>query len=309
MIQLEKIIEVVCPIRVVGNSKRIVKQLISILDIGEETPFCLVWINEKNINQIPKICQSVVVCPEMVPDEILNPGCTYLFVKNPRKVFAEIINNFFAEKKKNQNCVETSARLDPSVKYGHGVYIGYNTIIEEDVVIGNNVYIGHNNVIKRRTIIEDNVSIGSNNTIGDSGFGYHKDESDDYMLIPHIGNVKICRNAEISNNTCIDRAVIGTTYIGENCKIDNLVHIAHGVRIGRNSLIIANSMIAGSTVIGENVWVSPSSSVLNKLQIGDNSLIGMGTVVIRNIDPNSVVVGNPGKQLKKKNNTDADNYR
>lgn len=300
MIPLEKIIAVVNPIRVVGNSKRSVQKIISILDLEEENPFCLIWINEKNLNQIPNIRLSVVVCPETVSEEVLNPECTYLFVKTPRKSFADIIKNFFVEKDIIYNFVETSAKLDPSVKFGQGVYIGHNTVIEEGVEIGDNVYIGHNNIIKRRTIIEDNVRIGSNNTIGDSGFGYDKDESDDYYLIPHIGNVKICRNAEISNNTCIDRAVIGSTHIGENCKVDNLVHIAHGVRIGRNSLIIANSMIAGSTVIEENVWVSPSSSVLNKLHIGKNSLIGMGSVVIRDVEPNSVVVGNPGKQIKKK---------
>ncbi|MBK6527865.1 MAG: hypothetical protein IPG07_21340 [Crocinitomicaceae bacterium] len=107
-------------------------------------------------------------------------------------------------------------------------------------------------------------------------------------------------NVEIGNNVCIDRAVLGSTLIGENVKIDNLVHIAHGVSIGKNSLIIANSMIAGSCQIGENVWVAPSSSILQKLVLADNSLIGMGSVVVKNVEANSVVAGVPARKIKDK---------
>lgn len=108
----------------------------------------------------------------------------------------------------------------------------------------------------------------------------------------------IKKDVEIGNNVCIDRAVLGSTVIGENVKIDNLVHIAHGVVIGENSLIIANSMIAGSCEIGKNVWVSPSVSVIQNTQIEDNALLGMGSVVIRNVDANTIVAGVPAKKTK-----------
>ena len=148
------------------------------------------------------------------------------------------------------------------------------------------------------TIIGNNVTIGCNNTIGGVGFGYEKDEFGEYKLIKHIGNVVINDGVEIGNNTCIDRGVIGSTIIGENCKIDNLVHIAHGVNIGKNSLIIANSMIAGSVTIGKNVWIAPSTSVINGAKIGDNSMTGIGTVVIRDIGNNELHIGIPSKKIK-----------
>lgn len=107
----------------------------------------------------------------------------------------------------------------------------------------------HNTVILKDTIIEDNVVIGANNTIGGVGFGYEKDREGNFELIPHIGNVHIKRNVEIGNNTCIDRAVLGSTILEENVKVDNLVHIAHGVFVGRNSVVIANAMVAGSVNI------------------------------------------------------------
>ena len=86
--------------------------------------------------------------------------------------------------------------------------------------------------------------------------------------------------------------------LNENCKIDNLVHIAHGVEIGENSLIIANSMIAGSTVVGDSCWVAPSSSILNNTYFGSNSMCGMGSVIIKNVENNSLVVGVPAKKIK-----------
>ena len=118
--------------------------------------------------------------------------------------------------------------------------------------------------------------------------------------MPHIGNVHLKENVEVGNNVCIDRAVMGSTLLSENVKVDNLVHIAHGVKIGKNSLIIANSMIAGSVEIGENVWVSPSSSIRQKLIIENDALIGMGAVVVKNVEPSSVVAGNPAKPFPKK---------
>lgn len=95
---------------------------------------------------------------------------------------------------------------------------------------------------------------------------------------------------------------MGSTLLSENVKVDNLVHIAHGVQIGKNSLIIANSMIAGSVEIGENVWVSPSTSIRQKLVVDNDALIGMGAVVVKNVDASSIVAGNPAKPLSKNEN-------
>jgi UDP-3-O-[3-hydroxymyristoyl] glucosamine N-acyltransferase len=159
-------------------------------------------------------------------------------------------------------------------------------------------------VLLKGTHVGDDVIIGCNNTIGGTGFGYEKNEAGNYTVMPHLGNVVIHNKVEIGNNTCIDRAVIGSTIIGENVKIDNLVHIAHGVVIGKNSLIIANAMIGGSTVIGENCWVAPSASIINKGQIGDQATVGMGAVVTKPVEKDATVAGNPARtteSLKKIN--------
>src|SRR5690606_24694729 len=107
-----------------------------------------------------------------------------------------------------------------------------------------------------------------------------------------IGN-----DVHIGHNTCIDRGSLSDTIIKGGVKIDNLVHIAHNVEIGENSLIIACSMIAGSVVIGANCWVAPSSAIRNAITIGKNTTIGIGSTVNKSIGENETVLGNPAIPL------------
>ncbi len=143
-----------------------------------------------------------------------------------------------------------------------------------------------------------NVHIGEYCSIGNDGFQYLEDNG---VLIkfPHYGDVIIEDDVEIGNNVCIDRGALSHTIIRKGVKIDNLVHIAHNCDIGENTMVVANAMIAGSVKIGKNCWISPSSSIKNQIKIGDNSLIGMGAVVLKDVEPHSVMVGNPAKLLRK----------
>jgi acetyltransferase-like isoleucine patch superfamily enzyme len=145
----------------------------------------------------------------------------------------------------------------------------------------------------------ENVRIGSNCTIGAVGFGYEMSEDGLYEVIPHIGNVVLERNVEIGNNVCIDRAVLGSTFLDANVKIDNLVHISHGVSIGKNSLVIAHAMIAGNVQVGEGVWIAPCSAIRQKQKIGDNALVGLGGVVVKDVEAGDTVAGVPARSLSK----------
>ena len=170
-------------------------------------------------------------------------------------------------------------------------------VIEENCSLGDFCVIDHNTVIKAGTVIGEYAKIGSNCTIGGVGFGYEQNDEGVYEMIPHIGNVLINNHVEIGNNVCIDRAVMGATILHEHVKVDNLVHIAHGVSIGKNSLVIANAMVAGSVEIGENSWIAPSASIKQKVTIGNNALVGLGSVVLKNVEDQSIVAGVPAKKM------------
>lgn len=297
MYKIEEIIELLKDVRYHGSSKVKISKLTEI-DYENSDPTALFWSNDTNIQQAAGIKTGTLICSEKVFEFNKSPQCNLIITNKPREVFKTILEKFFYK----QDHVEykaPSSYIANNVTLGKNCFIGQNVIIEENCVIGDNVFIGHNTVIHSKTTISSNVRIGCNNTIGGNGFGYVRNNSGDFEFLPHIGGVSIHENVEIGNNNCIDKGVLGNTELFRNVKVDNLVHIAHNVKVGENSLIIANAMIGGSTVIGAGSWVGPSVSILNKINIGEDCFLGMGTVVIRSCEKQSVVVGNPGRFLRK----------
>lgn len=293
--KVQEILDFLSPSKFIGDPNT---EIVGIVPFDKDniSENMLMWINDKNLPNLEILNAGTIICSQ--PPLEIRINCNYIIVENPRLSFKDVLEKFFVVAKK-ENVISTNSNIDPSVKFGKNVGIASGVQIESGCIIGDNSTIDSNTVLKSNTIIGSNVTIGCNNTIGGVGFGYEKDLDGSYIVIPHIGNVVIKDYVEIGNNTCIDRAVMGSTIIEDNAKIDNLVHIAHGAVIGKNSLIIANAMVAGSCIIGENVWVAPSSSILNKIKIEDNATIGMGAVVLKNVEQGSIIIGNPGKKLIK----------
>lgn len=295
MISINDILENIDYFDYKGEKVAKIKSIVS-LDNVEQTKDALCWCSDNYQEKLVKIKTSsiIIVSKNVESKYISHLNC--IIVENPRRTFQEILTKFFLVKRAPK--IEKTAIIENDCILGGSVYIGHNVVIEKGCRIGNNVKILHNTVIHEGTSIGDFVTIGSNNTIGGIGFGYEKNNERDFELIPHIGNVIINNFVDVGNNTCIDRAVLGSTILEENVKVDNLVHIAHGVHVGRNTVVIANAMIAGSVNIGENSWIAPSSSILNKKNIGSNSLVGLGAVVTKDVSDNSIVAGNPAKFIR-----------
>ena len=141
--------------------------------------------------------------------------------------------------------------------------------------------------------------IRSGTRIGGNGFEFSR-FGEEVLSIEFAGDVFIDENVEIQNNTCIDRGVFDRTYLGKNVKVDNLVHIAHDVKIGANTLVVACTLIGGRTKIGNNSYLGPNCTVKNGLILGENSKVSMGAVVTKDVKDNEVVTGNfaiPHKQF------------
>lgn len=151
--------------------------------------------------------------------------------------------------------------------------------------------------IHHSTKIGRNFSIGLGCSIGEAGFGYVQEEDGTLLQYPHVGKLIIGDNVELGSNICINRGTLSNTTIGDGTKIDNFVHIGHNVTIGKNCQIIAGTVICGSVTIGDNVWVGGNSSIREYLTVGDNSVIGLGAVVIKNVEANTTVVGNPARPM------------
>ena len=163
-----------------------------------------------------------------------------------------------------------------------------NVTIGENVSIGNNCLLYPGVFINHDTIIGDNVIIHPNAVIGSDGFGLYHDENT-WVKMPHVGSVIIEDNVEIGSGTTIDRGMIDNTYIRENCKIDNLVHIAHNVTIGENTAIAACTGIAGSTIIGNNCTIGGGVGINGHITICDNVHIHGMTMVTKSIKKEGII--------------------
>ncbi len=174
-------------------------------------------------------------------------------------------------------------------------YVGPNVVVEEGVELGRQVELVGNIYVYANTRIGDHVLIKPGAVIGGEGYEQSPDKFGRLHLMPHLGGVIIEENVMIGSCTCVDRGVFGHTIIKSGARIDNLVHIAHNVVVGHNSLVIANAMIGGSTIIGDNTRIAPSASLLNSIRIGDNCIVGMASAVLRDVPSNDVVYGVPAK--------------
>jgi len=147
--------------------------------------------------------------------------------------------------------------------------------------------------------IGNNVTIGPNCTIGYDGFNYSRDEDGTAHLKKHKGTVIIEDNVEIHSNVCIDRGLYHNTIIKKGAKIDNLVHVAHDVIIGENTLVVAGTVIGGEVVIGKNNFIGIGVCIKPKVKIGKCNLIGMNSTVLKDIDGYEIWAGSPAKYLKR----------
>ncbi len=149
-------------------------------------------------------------------------------------------------------------------------------------------------------VVSKDLIVGTDVVIGRDGFGWVRDEENKLVKMPHMGNVIIEKDVQLGSMVCIDRAVIGSTIIGEGTKIDNHTHIAHGAKIGKHCLIVAGAVIGGSAEIGDYCFIGINASIKNKVKIGKNVTVGMGAVVTKDVPDGMTVVGNPAKPLSLK---------
>ena len=167
-------------------------------------------------------------------------------------------------------------------------------ISPHSVTIGNNVTLGPFVVVNEHTMIGDNCTIHSNTTIGGKSFSFTRQGTDNVLGLCDMGRVVIEDYVEICSNCHIARGTLptDTTILGRNTKLDGMVHVGHGTKIGSRVFIAAGAQLSGNTVIGNNVWIGVNATISNRLIIGNNARISLGAVVTKNIPDGETVTGN-----------------
>ena len=223
----------------------------------------------------------------------------YLLYARCTKVFKELINKSPILGISKLAQIGNNVSISKKSSVANFVDISDEVTVEDDVVIGSGVVIVENSVIGRgskiypNVTIYDSVEIGSNciihsgTVIGADGLGFAKHKGD-WLKIEHLGKVIIGDNVEIGSNTSIDRGSVGDTILEDNVKIDNLVHLAHNVKIGSGTAIAANSAVAGSSSIGKNCTLAGCCAVVDNIEVADEVHITAKSLITKSIKEKGV---------------------
>lgn len=223
------------------------------------------------------------------PKQLAGGSVSVLASANPRLDFAYALQLIDAQIGYAQE--DEPPQIHPSVKIG------------QHVVIGRNVKIGEGTVIHHHVVIGNNVKIGkycqinSGAIIGEGDFGFERDAAGRPVKIPHIGSVWIGDHVQIGSLSSVSRGTIGATRIGHYSKIDNHAYVAHNCQIGENVIVIGGSVLGGSSQYGSGTWVGINASIMQKTKVGENAMLGMGVVVLKDVEANAKMVGNPARRI------------
>jgi len=203
--------------------------------------------------------------------------------------------------------VDPTAHIGPNCFLGPDVRLGARSVLmggndlRAGCQLGDDTCLFPNVVLYRQTQIGRRVTIHAGAVIGSDGFGYVLDEGR-HRKVLQLGNVVIHDDVEIGANVAIDRGTLGSTVIGEGTKIDNLVHVAHNVAIGRHCLIMGQVGFAGSTHLGDYVVVASQSGIADHLKLGNQAVVGAKSGVMRDVPDGARVLGipaTPDRQAKR----------
>lgn len=233
-----------------------------------------------------------------------------LRIKNPYLAFAHALE-FFYQPPAYPPGIHPTAVIDPSAEIGPEAHIGAYAVIGPGVRLGPHAtllshavlypgvqagshFFAHAHaVVRENCILGDHVTLENGAVIGSDGFGFAKDEHGHWQKIPQSGPALIGSHVDVQANATIDRATVGATQIGDGSKIDNLVQVGHGSRIGQDTLLCAQTGLAGSSAVGSHVILAGQVGVAGHCEIADGAILTAQSGVSHDVPPGKILSGSP----------------
>ncbi len=276
--------------------------------IEDAGPSEITFVANPRYAALAKKTQAAAV---LVEPEFPEISAATLRIKNPYRAFSQALGLFYQPPQYPAG-IHPTAVIDPTASVGPGAHVGAYVVIGPNVVIGANatllphvvlypgVQIGSrffahaHAVVREDCVLGDRVTLENGAVIGADGFGFSKNEKGEWEKIPQSGPVRIGDRVDVQANACIDRATVGATEIGNGTKVDNLVQVGHGSKVGENTLLCAQAGLAGSSVIGNNAILAGQAGVAGHCTLGDGVILTAQSAVSHDVPAGKMISGSPG---------------
>src|SRR6266568_69290 len=257
------------------------------------------------------LARKTLAAAVLVEPEFPEIAAATLRIKNPYYAFSRALG-FFYQPPQYPAGIHSTAVIDPSAAFGEGSHIGAYVVVGKDVRLGphatllphvvlypgvtagSHLFAHAHAVVREGCVLGDHVTLENGAIVGADGFGFAKNDLGRWEKIPQSGPVRVGDRVDIQANACIDRATVGATEIGDGTKVDNLVQVGHGSRVGKDTLVCAQTGLAGSSVIGNNVILAGQAGVAGHCSLGDGVILTAQSAVSHDIPAGKMISGSPG---------------
>jgi UDP-3-O-[3-hydroxymyristoyl] glucosamine N-acyltransferase len=257
------------------------------------------------------LARSTRAAAVLVDPDFQDISAATLRIKNPYWAFCRALGIFYQPPVYPPG-VHSTAIVHPTAEIGTDAHIGAYVVVGPNVRLGPHAtllphvvlypgvkagthFFAHAHaVVRENCVLGDYVTLENGAVIGSDGFGFAKDEQGHWQKIPQSGPALLGSHIDVQANACIDRATVGATQVGDGSKIDNLVQVGHGSRIGRDTLLCAQTGLAGSSVIGDNVILAGQVGIAGHCEVGDNVILTAQSAVSHDVPPGKMISGSPG---------------
>jgi UDP-3-O-[3-hydroxymyristoyl] glucosamine N-acyltransferase len=275
--------------------------------IEEASPSEVTFVANPKYAGLTRATRAAAILVDPAFPEIPTPT---LRLANPYLAFAQALGLFYQPPQYAPG-IHPTAAIDSSAVIGAGAHIGAyavvgphvrigdhatilpHVVLYPGVTVGNHFFAHAHAVVREGCVLGDHVTLENGAIVGSDGFGFAKDSTGSWHKIPQSGPVRIGNRVDVQANACIDRATVGATEIADGAKIDNLVQIGHGSRVGKNTLVCAQAGLAGSSVVGANAILAGQAGVAGHCELGDGVILTAQSGVSHDVPAGKMLSGSP----------------
>jgi UDP-3-O-[3-hydroxymyristoyl] glucosamine N-acyltransferase len=283
-------------------------EVTGVTGIEEAGPTEITFVANRRYAGLAKTTRAAAV---LVEPEFPEIAAATLRIKNPYHAFSRALGMFYQPPAYPQG-IHATAVIDPTAEIGPGAHIGayvvvgpgarvgkHATILPHVVLypavkVGDHFFAHAHAVVRENCVLGDYVTLENGAIVGADGFGFSKNDRGEWEKIPQSGPVRLGDRVDVQANACVDRATVGATEIGDGSKIDNLVQVGHGSKVGQNTLICAQTGLAGSSVIGNNVILAGQTGIAGHCSVGDGVILTAQSAVSHDVPAGKMISGSPG---------------